>query len=237
MNAWRSDCLDRLLPVATSSASLLKQLEKITKELEFEYCSYVTTLPIPITNPSVTWSSNYPSKWVDRYLSNKYLNIDPIVARTAMDARPLAWNGDNFKEQLEFWEDARAYGISYGWAIATRGPHMEMGLLSLARSHQPITNTELDEKEMKLVWLSHLVQGMVGTIELKVHTPDSAYQLTSRECEVLRWSAIGKTAEEIGKILGITERTVTFHVTSSLSKLDVSNKTQAVAKALLLKLI
>jgi LuxR family transcriptional regulator len=62
-------------------------------------------------------------------------------------------------------------------------------------------------------------------------------QLTEREREVLRWSAEGKTAEETGTILGITERTVTYHVTSAMGKLDVTNKTQAVAKALLLKLV
>ena len=48
---------------------------------------------------------------------------------------------------------------------------------------------------------------------------------------------ISPVAFEIGTILGITERTVTFHVTSSLYKFDVTNKTQAVAKALLLRLI
>lgn len=237
MSDWRSDCLERLIPISGSSASLLKQIETIASELEFEYCSYVMTIPDPITNPRVAWSSNYPDRWVDRYLSNKYLDIDPIVRRTENDVRPLVWSSNLFEEQPGFWEDARAYGISHGWALAVHGPHRATGLLSLARSHQPIGVSELGEKEMKLVWLSHVILAMIGEAESKTRVPELAYQLTGREREVLRWSAAGKTAEEIGTILGITARTVTFHVTSSLCKLDVTNKTQAVAKALIWGLI
>jgi LuxR family transcriptional regulator len=61
--------------------------------------------------------------------------------------------------------------------------------------------------------------------------------LSSRECEVLRWAAEGKTAYESGVILGLTERTVNFHISRSIEKLNASNKTNAVAKAILMGLI
>ena len=64
-----------------------------------------------------------------------------------------------------------------------------------------------------------------------------AQDLTPREREVLRWTAAGKTSCEIGIILGISARTVNFHVTSILSKLNAVNKTQAVVKAVLLDLL
>lgn len=237
MKSWREDCLSRLTPASVSSTALLKELAAITAELGFEYCSYVLKAPVPITQPRVVWSSNYPDAWLERYFSHNYLEIDPLIQRAARNAQPVVWASGSFETQPEFWEEASAHGVRHGWALATRDPHMATGLLSLARSEEAITASELDETEMKLVWLSQLMHGLVSTAESSMFIPESAYQLTGRECEVLRWSAAGKTAEEIGKILGITERTVTFHVTSSLNKLDVTNKTQAVAKALLLKLI
>lgn len=237
MNSWREECLDRLVPASGSSAAWLGELAHIVEQLGFEYCSYVLTVPVPITKPHVTWSSNYPAKWLDRYFKNNYLEIDPLVRLAEREARPIVWDCQSIGRQPEFWEEAKAYGVRYGWALTTHGPHMVTGLLSLARSRHAISEAELDEKEMKLVWLSQTVQGLMGEKELRALLPDTAYQLTSREREILRWSAVGKTAEEIGTILGITERTVTFHVTSSLYKLDVTNKTQAVAKALLLRLI
>lgn len=55
--------------------------------------------------------------------------------------------------------------------------------------------------------------------------------LTEREEEVLRLMAQGKANKEIAAELVITERTVKFHVSSILGKLDADNRTEAVAIA------
>ncbi|TOB84204.1 helix-turn-helix transcriptional regulator, partial [Vibrio parahaemolyticus] len=60
--------------------------------------------------------------------------------------------------------------------------------------------------------------------------------LTLREKEVLKWSSMGKTAFEISLILGVTERTVTFHVNNAIRKLQTTNKIGAVTKAISLGL-
>jgi DNA-binding CsgD family transcriptional regulator len=56
--------------------------------------------------------------------------------------------------------------------------------------------------------------------------------LSSREQEVLQWVARGKTAPEIGCILGISKRTVDFHVNSAVEKLNAANRIHAVAIAI-----
>ncbi|HET7930708.1 MAG TPA: autoinducer binding domain-containing protein [Rhodanobacteraceae bacterium] len=237
MENWREDCLGRLSPEAGPSAALFKKLGTITAELGFEYCSYVLKSPVPVAQPRVAWWSNYPDRWLDRYFSNNYLDIDPLIQQTSRSMRPLAWASESQEVQPQFWEEARANGIRYGWAMSTCGPDMTTGMLSLARSDEAIAAAELNATEMKLVWLAHVMHELVSTAEMGASIPESACHLTDRECEVLRWSAAGKTVGEVSKILGIADRTVTFHVTSSLCKLDVTNKTQAVAKALLLRLI
>jgi LuxR family quorum sensing-dependent transcriptional regulator len=62
--------------------------------------------------------------------------------------------------------------------------------------------------------------------------PHEIALLTSREIEALTWVAHGKSALEIGKILGIAKRTVDEHVQNAARKLHASNRTQAVAIAL-----
>jgi signal transduction histidine kinase len=57
-------------------------------------------------------------------------------------------------------------------------------------------------------------------------------ELTERELEVLRLVATGKSNREIGAALFITEGTVKAHVNNILSKLGVSDRTQAVTTAL-----
>ena len=62
-------------------------------------------------------------------------------------------------------------------------------------------------------------------------------QLSEREHEVLRWTALGKTSDEVAVILGISTRTVTFHVSEILAKLDAKNKVHAAVKALMLNIL
>jgi len=61
--------------------------------------------------------------------------------------------------------------------------------------------------------------------------------LTTRELEVVRWTAQGKTSSEIGKILSLSDHTVNAYMTNAIKKLDCVNRTQLVAKALRLRLI
>jgi DNA-binding CsgD family transcriptional regulator len=49
---------------------------------------------------------------------------------------------------------------------------------------------------------------------------------------ILNWIKNGKTNWEVGQILGVTERTVRFHLASIFSKLDVTSRSQAVAAAM-----
>lgn len=60
----------------------------------------------------------------------------------------------------------------------------------------------------------------------------SNIRLTDREKEVLGWVGRGKTSSEIAIILGLSERTVNFHCDQAMKRLDVTNRTQAVATAL-----
>jgi DNA-binding response OmpR family regulator len=55
--------------------------------------------------------------------------------------------------------------------------------------------------------------------------------LNEREVEVLTWAARGKTSMEIGQILGLTKRTVDFHIDNAREKLSAATRTEAVIKA------
>jgi|SRR5579871_1187872 len=55
--------------------------------------------------------------------------------------------------------------------------------------------------------------------------------LAPRERETLTWAARGKTFSEIGHILGLSRRTVEFHLDNARRKLGVSTRTQALVKA------
>lgn len=70
------------------------------------------------------------------------------------------------------------------------------------------------------------------------HRPASPnVRLSPRESECLRWASVGKTSWETASILGVSERTVNFHLGNAFAKLNVNNKQAAVAQAILQDLI
>jgi DNA-binding response OmpR family regulator len=65
----------------------------------------------------------------------------------------------------------------------------------------------------------------------------SQIDLGTREIETLTWAARGKTFAEIGAILGLSRRTVEFHLENARRKLGVPTRTQALIKAAVGELI
>lgn len=66
---------------------------------------------------------------------------------------------------------------------------------------------------------------------------EAGRQVSRREMEVLHWVREGKSNEEVGRILGISALTVKNHLQRIYKTLGVSNRTQAVARGLALRLL
>ena len=74
-------------------------------------------------------------------------------------------------------------------------------------------------------------------LRINGHNCDSEILMSARELDCLKWTAAGKTAWEASVILGISERTVRFHLNAAREKLECATTTQAVAKAIVNQLI
>lgn len=77
---------------------------------------------------------------------------------------------------------------------------------------------------------SYLASPVAAKILSQVRSPRST-TLSARERAVLREVAAGRSTKQIARALGITERTVKFHVSSIMNKLGADNRAQAVAEA------
>ena len=83
-------------------------------------------------------------------------------------------------------------------------------------------------------WVRTQINWQAKSVGVK---PAATGLLTSREREILDWIYRGKSNIEIGMILTISPLTVKNHVQKILRKLDVLNRTQAVGKALALRIL
>lgn len=84
---------------------------------------------------------------------------------------------------------------------------------------------------------SYVHLNLVSRAQVVAHegAPESA--LTAKEREVFRWVAEGKTSWDVGQIMAVSERTIKFHLGNIYTKLQVSNRAQAVMVANRMRLI
>jgi DNA-binding CsgD family transcriptional regulator len=82
--------------------------------------------------------------------------------------------------------------------------------------------------------LAHVAPHLLDAVARLAARPASAARpaLTAREEAVLRWLAEGKSNWAIGQILGISERTVKYHLANLFPKLGVTTRAQAAAVAI-----
>jgi LuxR family transcriptional regulator, quorum-sensing system regulator SolR len=236
MSIWREQVVNSLLNVQTHTDAF-ELVAQYGKELGFDYCAYGMRAPLPVSRTPISLLNNYPEAWQKRYKEKNYLAIDPTVQHALKSSAPIVWTSEQINNKSEFWKDAWKSGLRYGWTQASREPSGTVGMLTFARTAMQITPEELDQIEPKLGLLTHTAHSAISKLIIPSQLPEATRKLSPREREVLRWTAEGKTCNEIGLILGLTERTINFHVNNAMAKLCASNKTHAAVKAALLGLL
>ncbi len=236
MDSWQEVQIQALLSAETE-LDFFSALSDAAGELGFEYCAYGMRMPLPVSKPRVFMVNNYSMTWQERYAQENYLSVDPTVAHGMKSVMPLVWSERIFSSCRPFWEDARAHGLQFGWAQSCYDAKGVGGLLTLARSNDDLSESELRSHSLKMSWLAHIAHEGLSNLVVAKLMPEAAIELSPREVEVLRWTAEGKTSSEVSEILHIAERTVNFHVNNALAKLGAANKTAAAIKAAMLGLL
>ncbi|MPQ86085.1 LuxR family transcriptional regulator [Pseudomonas sp. MAFF 730085] len=199
-----------------------------TYQLGFEYCSF-TMSPQQPTNPTKPINlNNYPNEWNTLYKQAHFFEIDPIVAHCKRSVMPIVWDEKAFSSTPNLWSLAQSFGVHLGWTQAVHDFQGMFSMLTLGRRTGEVSPEELYEKAGQVMWLCHAMHAVMAQKYAYAPNISAPCKLTPRETEILRWSAMGKTACDIATILCLSERTVGFHISSCLKKLGVSNKIAAV---------
>lgn len=236
MKSWAEELLHELNQ-SNSDLEIFRKIETAAEGLGFEYCAYGLRAPWPLSKPKTRLINNYPEMWQKRYQEARYIEIDPTVHHARRSQTPVVWSDALFSGVPEFWGEAQAAGLRYGWAQSAFDSCGVGGMLTLARSREPLGATELAENELKMRWLVNTAHLSLKRVLMPTLMADPERGLTDREVEVLKWAADGKTSGEISKILVISVDTVNFHVKNAVTKLKTTNKTAAVVRAAMLGLL
>lgn len=108
-------------------------------------------------------------------------------------------------------------------------------LVALAMFSGPAGDQSAVARSMLLISTYRLFKSQ-GVIDNSTRDPKDA-NYTNREVVCLNYLGRGMDDDEIAKLLGITQRTVRFHIDSIKVKLEAGSRMQAIAKAIQKRLI
>lgn len=175
---------------------------------------------------------SYSNDWLYTYCKRKYADSDLVLQSILSTFQTQIWEQTYRRtaspKQLEFVEEARGYDLAHG---------MTTGMLEPGRnfaSFFSFAGGDFDNTLRYKGLLEYLLPYLHRIMLMNLNTPSANRMkgLSPRELMVLEWMKQGKTNWEISRIIGVSERTVRFHVESIFAKLDVGSRTQAVACAI-----
>lgn len=178
-----------------------------------------------------------PQRLIDLFHAHNKDDHDPIMSHVVKSGLPLEWQIDPLCQANESecrYKLLRTYGITSGISMAARSEHSFSCIDFYSNDLTTITFGKKFPGDLFL-FSSYLDEATRSLWAGKI--PKQAQLLTVRERECLVWSAQGKTANEIGTILSISQHTVYFHLKKVAAKLNVYGTRHAITRATELGLI
>jgi len=211
-----------------------------TKRLGFDTFSATLVIDHVLGQAEFITVDNIPRAYSEAFNSATNGRRDPVMQHCKRKSVPIIWDQSTYVTNGlgDKWEEQARFGMSNGICLALHLPEGRHFLLGVDRD-QPVM---ADAQELtRVVADLQLFAVHAQEAAFKIFVPSSpdprVPSLTPRELEALRWTMEGKTAWEVGDLLGIAERTAVLHVNNATHKLGCANKHQAVLKALRLGLL
>lgn len=175
--------------------------------------------------------TNYPAEWQARYQRKHYRFYDPVAVTTRASRLPFFWGEGSFlsrfrKDQRIVFHEARQFDITAGYSIPIAGHRGDLGVFSIVTARR----ADIDGAVLGAGGSLYLRALQMHDLMARRRAPDPAEDdlgLSTREIECLRWTADGKTTEQIAHLTSISPATVNFHLKNTIRKLGAANRHHA----------
>jgi LuxR family quorum-sensing system transcriptional regulator CciR len=221
----------RFVELASSVASLSdlsNLLEAVCLEIGFTYFALVHHADLRDPSPKIIRLYNYPCAWVEYFIANGLFADDPIHLASLLSSVGFSWEEVPAKiritnRQREILEMADKHGLRHGYTVPANIPGESTGSCSFATKGA----ADLPKESILLAELiGHFAFEAARRLGRSEPVPSSGRpRLTPRQHDCLLLAIHGKTDWEIGRILGLSEETVTEY-------LDLARKRYGVTKRL-----
>lgn len=179
--------------------------------------------------------TTYPEKWTSHYLRSRYERIDPVIAQALQSPEPFQWGTGvpsqfSSPEQQRLLDEAAQFGIRTGFTVPIHDGRGPIAALTFAANQREAPFEICVNSHARVLQLMAMYFHAHVRRKLTDEHRIGEIPLSPREFECLEWAAQGKSAWEIGCILGISRHTVASYLDNAKEKLGVRTIVQAAAR-------
>ena len=191
-----------------------------------------------LVSPPDIIERDLPLNWQKGYSKRGY--FDPYFCLPSATMANMEWssihaNSARFSEPVRAFIDyAHELGMSKGFTVPIRTSPTQYALISAIDCIEDDSEIPEALKTILPLIACYFVNETMTRFESRA--PDTKI-LSKRESECLFWFAHGKSIQDIATILNISPETVPIYFKRLTTKLNASNRTHALAKAVKLGLI
>ena len=225
---------------AKTEEALLAELVRFADQMGFLTISAMAVADRAGSEPDFITIDNAPAGFRAIAEHREVGKHDPVMQYLKHKSVPILWDQDTYVRagRGDKWEMQAPFGLGTGIAVAMHLPHGRHFVMGMDRRQAlPDDPAEVTRMAASLQLFAGYAHEAAMPLLMPADTCGGRPSLTARELEVLRWTLEGKTAWEVGRILGISENTVTRHAHHATQKLGCTSKHHAAVKALRFGLI
>lgn len=219
-------------------------MQDVTREMGFDHFALVHHVDLrplgrldsPVVTRGLIAVSDYPPAWMDRYIRDGIVRDDPVLLASQQTVTGFGW--DRIGRMIHVTsahralvERTRKAGIVDGFTVPANVPGEPGGSCNFAVG----AGREAPRENFLMAQLvGSLAFEAARTLAARVHdVPERPrVQLTPRLRDCIELVARGKSDWEIGRILGLSQASVTTYMQRARALYDVPTRVQVVLSAL-----
>jgi LuxR family quorum sensing-dependent transcriptional regulator len=230
---WGRRALDFVdaIEASTTTACVVSQFEKMIGDLGF-HAYIMAGIPTPGQSlAQLTIANGWPAEWFEMYNRENLCAVDPVPRHCFNTLNPFEWKDAPYDLEHDVAAHtvmmrARDFRFCEGFCVPIHYDD-STGAISIAGERPYLDAETKSALHLMSVFTHSRLRALTRPAPVM-----PGRRLTEIEAEVLRWAARGKTAWETGQILGISERSLRWHLEETQRKLMTNNKTATVAVAI-----
>jgi LuxR family quorum sensing-dependent transcriptional regulator len=219
-----------------SGLTVLSQIADVLAEVanKFGFVALgINGLPPPAQDADPHILTEYaPAGFRDLYIHERLYLIDHICAHARTAVEPFRFSEAPYdpsqsRDRQRFLAALRTFGVGEGLIVPIGRPSNEPACVWLAGSDPRLDHDAELAIQMIALFAANRARALVARPRVEAQA-----RLSSREREVLQWTAAGKTSWEISVIAKLSESAVNKIIAEAMTRLGAVTRAQAVAKAM-----